>query len=66
MACWAGSSPPLPVGRFRLRRTEEFLADLGVGVRRALGLGHRSPSDSTLYRLLAGQDSAGLEEAVFA
>jgi predicted transposase YbfD/YdcC len=37
-----------------------------VGARRALGLGKRTPSDTTLYRLLAEQDSTGLEETVVA
>jgi hypothetical protein len=61
-----GLAAAFAVGRFRLRQAEDFLADLGVGARRALGLGRRSPCDTTLYRLLAGQDPAGFEETVFA
>jgi hypothetical protein len=61
-----GLAAAFAVGRFRLRQAEDFLADLGVGARRALGLGRRNPCDTTLYRLLAGQDPAGFEETVFA
>jgi hypothetical protein len=60
-----GLAAAFAIGRRRLRHAEDFLADLGVGARRALGLGRRSPCDTTLYRLLAGQDPAGLEETVF-
>jgi hypothetical protein len=49
-----------------LRRAEDFFADLGLGARRALGLGRGAPSDTTLYRLLAGQSPAGLEATLFA
>jgi hypothetical protein len=50
-------------GRTRLRRVEEFSADLGKGARRALGVG-RAISDTTLYRLLAKQGVKGLRETV--
>ena len=49
-----------------LRQAEDFLADLGLGARRALGLGRGSPCDTALYRLLAEQCPAGFEETVFA
>jgi hypothetical protein len=51
-------------GRTRLRRVEEFSADLGKGARRALGLGH-AISDTTLFRVLAKQDVSGLRETVW-
>jgi hypothetical protein len=60
-----GLAAAFAVGRYKLRHAEDFLADLGVGARRVLGLGRRSPCDTTLYRLLAEQDPAGLEETVF-
>jgi hypothetical protein len=60
-----GLAAAFSIGCRSLRRAEDFLADLGLGARRALGLGRRSPCDTTLYRLLAGQDPAGLEETVF-
>lgn len=60
-----GLAAAFSVGCRSLRRAEDFFADLGLGARRALGLGRRSPCDSTLYRLLAGQDLAGLEATVF-
>ena len=52
-------------GRRNLRQAEDFLADLGLGARRALGLGRETPCDTTLYRLLAEQSPAGFEETVF-
>lgn len=51
-------------GRACLRRVEDFSADLGIGARRALGIG-RAVSDSTLYRLLAKQGVCGLRETVW-
>jgi len=60
-----GLAAAFSIGCRSLRRAEDFFADLGLGARRALGLGRRSPCDTTLYRLLAGQDPAGLEETVF-
>ena len=53
-------------GLVNLRQAEDFLADLGLGAHRALGLGRGSPCDTTLYRLLAEQCPAGFEETVFA
>ena len=61
-----GLAAAFAVGRFHLRRAEDFFADLGVGARRALGLGRGSPCDTTLYRVLAGQSPAGFEKSVFA
>lgn len=61
-----GLAAAFAVGRYKLRQAEDFLADLGLGARRALGLGRGSPCDTTLYRLLAAQDPAGFEETVFA
>jgi hypothetical protein len=61
-----GLAAAFAVGRRSLRQVEDFLADLGVGARRALGLGRGNPCDTTLYRLLAEQAPAGLEETVFA
>ena len=60
-----GLAAAFAVGRRNLRQAEDFLADLGLGARRALGLGRESPCDTTLYRLLAEQSSAGFEETVF-
>jgi hypothetical protein len=61
-----GLAAAFAVGRRNLRHAEDFFADLGVGARRALGLGRGSPCDTTLYRLLAHQSPAGFEETVFA
>src|SRR6266545_857490 len=61
-----GLAAAFSVGCRSLRRAEDFFADLGVGARRALGLGRGKPCDTTLYRLLAGQSPVGLEETVFA
>jgi hypothetical protein len=61
-----GLAAAFAVGRRNLRRAEDFFADLGVGARRALGLGGGSPCDTTLYRVLADQSPAGFEETVFA
>lgn len=61
-----GLAAAFAVGRFHLRRAEDFFADLGVGARRALGLGRGSPCDTTLYRVLAGQSPRGFEESVVA
>lgn len=60
-----GLAAAFAVGHYNLRRAEDFFADLGLGARRALGLGRGSPCDTTLYRLLAEQDPAGFEETVF-
>jgi predicted transposase YbfD/YdcC len=60
-----GMAAAFACGRRNLRRVEEFLADLGLGARRALGLGRGSPCDTTLYRLLEDQAPAGFEETVF-
>ncbi len=59
-----GLAVAFAVGRFNLRRAEDFFADLGLGVRRALGLGRLTPCDTTLYRVLAEQSPAGFEETV--
>ena len=61
-----GLAAAFAAGRRNLRQAEDFFADLGLGARRALGLGRRSPCDTTLYRLLAEQSPAGMEETVFA
>jgi len=61
-----GLAAAFSVGCRSLRRAEDFFADLGLGARRALGLGRGKPCDTTLYRLLAGQPPAGLEETLFA
>jgi hypothetical protein len=61
-----GLAAAFAVGRRSLRQVEDFFADLGLGARRALGLGRGNPCDTTLYRLLAEQAPAGLEETVFA
>jgi len=61
-----GLAAAFAVGCWSLRRAEDFFADLGLGARRALGLGRGEPCDTTLYRLLAEQSPAGLEETVFA
>ncbi len=61
-----GLAAAFAVGRYKLRQAEDFLADLGLGARRALGLARGSPCDTTLYRLLAAQAPAGFEETVFA
>jgi hypothetical protein len=45
-----GLAAAFAVGRRNLRRAEDFFADLGVGARRALGLGGGSPCDTTLMR----------------
>ncbi len=60
-----GLAAAFAVGRRNLRRAEDFFADLGVGARRALGLGGGSPCDTTLYRVLADQVPVGFEETVF-
>ncbi len=51
-------------GRRTLRRVEDFSKDLSRGARRALGLVRKKVSDTTLYRVLAGQSTAGLRETV--
>jgi hypothetical protein len=61
-----GLAAAFSIGCRSLRRAEDFFADLGLGARRALGLGRGKPCDTTLYRLLAGQSPAGLEETLFA
>jgi hypothetical protein len=61
-----GLAAAFAAGRRNLRQAEDFFIDLGVGARRALGLGRGSPCDTTLYRLLAQQSPAGFEETVFA
>lgn len=61
-----GIAAAFATGCRNLRRAEDFFADLGLGARRALGMGRRSPCDTTLYRLLAVQSPDGLEETVFA
>ncbi len=61
-----GLAAAFSTGCRSLRRAEDFIADLGLGARRALGLGRRSPCDTTLYRLLAEQSPAGLEGTAFA
>ncbi len=61
-----GLAAAFSVGCRSLRRVEDFFADLGLGARRALGLGGKAPCDTTLYRLLAGQSPAGLEATLFA
>jgi len=61
-----GLAAAFSTGCRSLRRAEDFLADLGRGARRALGLGRATPCDTTLYRLLAAQSPAGLEETVVA
>lgn len=48
-------------GRIRLRRVEDFSADLGVAARRKLGVGKRV-SDTTFYRVLAKQKPAGFRD----
>jgi len=65
-AILGGLAAAFAVGRYNLRQAENFFADLGLGARRALGLGSRSPCDTTLYRLLAAQSPTGFEETVFA
>jgi hypothetical protein len=61
-----GLAAAFSIGCRSLRRAEDFFADLGLGSRRALGLGRGTPCDTTLYRLLAEQSPAGLEETLFA
>jgi hypothetical protein len=61
-----GLAAAFSIGCRSLRRAEDFFADLGLGARRVLGLGRRAPCDTTMYRLLAGQSPAGLEETLFA
>ena len=61
-----GLAVAFAVGRRNLRQAEDFFADLGLGARRALGLGRGSPCDTTLYRLTSKQSPAGFEETVFA
>ncbi len=61
-----GLAAAFSIGCRSLRRAEDFFADLGLGARRALGLGRGKPCDTTLYRLLAEQSPDGLEETVFA
>lgn len=50
-------------GRIHLRKVEDFSADLPAGTRRKLGL-EDSVSDSTFYRLLSGQETAGFRETM--
>lgn len=50
-------------GRVRLRRAEDFSADLGPRARRRLGLKGRV-SDTALWNLLARQRAAGFRETV--
>ena len=61
-----GLAAAFAVGCRNLRRAEDFFADLGLGARRALGLGRGSPCDTTLYRLLAGQSPAGFAATAIA
>ena len=61
-----GLAAAFAAGRRNLRQVEDFFADLGLGARRALGLGRGSPCDTTLYRLLSKQSPVGLEGTVFA
>ncbi len=61
-----GLAAAFATGCRSLRRAEDFFADLGLGAHRALGLGRGTPCDTTLYRLLAEQSPAGIEETVFA
>ena len=61
-----GLAAAFSTGCRSLRRAEDFFADLGLGARRALGLGRGNPCDTTLYRLLSEQSAAGMEETVFA
>jgi hypothetical protein len=61
-----GLAAAFSTGCRNLRRAEDFFADLGLGARRALGLGSSKPCDTTMYRLLAAQSPAGLEETLFA
>jgi hypothetical protein len=61
-----GLAAAFSTGCRSLRRAEDFFADLGLGARRALGLGRGKPCDTTLYRLLSEQSADGMEETVFA
>jgi hypothetical protein len=61
-----GLAAAFAAGRRNLRQAEDFFADLGLGARRALGLGRESPCDTTLYRLFSDQSPAGFEGTVFA
>lgn len=65
-ALLGGLAAAFATGRRSLRQVENFFSDLGVGARRALGLGSRSPCDTTLYRLIAAQSPDGFEATVFA
>ena len=60
-----GLAAAFSAGCRNLRRAEDFFGDLGLGARRALGLGREKPCDTTLYRLLAEQSPTGFEETVF-
>jgi len=60
-----GLAAAFAVGCSNLRRAEDFFSDLGIGTRRALGLGRGTPCDTTFYRLLVGQSPTGFEETVF-
>jgi hypothetical protein len=60
-----GLAAAFAVGCWNLRRAEDFFDDLGLGARRALGLGRESPCDTTLYRLLEEQSPIGFPETVF-
>ena len=61
-----GMSAAFAAGRKTLRRVEDFLADVGRGARRALGLTKETPSDTTLYRVVANQSPKGLAATVWA
>src|SRR5688572_27334020 len=50
-------------GRIRLRRVEEFAADLSPAARQKLGVG-RQVSDTTLYRMASSQKASGFRETV--
>jgi len=64
-ALLGGPAAAFAIGHRTLRRTEDFLSDVGRGASRALGLGRWKPSHTTLYRLLAAHCPAGLEETLF-
>ena len=53
-----GLAAAFSIGCKSLLRAEDFFADLGLGARRALGLGRGKPCDTTMYRLLAAQSPA--------
>src|SRR5574341_1273158 len=66
-------APPPPAGPTRAKqrkaagkKARPISAAEAPGARRALGLGRGKPCDTTLYRRLAEQSPAGLEETTFA